>query len=69
VWNPVDEPAFESVLVVIALGQDQRRTVIAHRLQYIVADPSIARLVFHQRSVESLELKTPIGVGQSGGLE
>ena len=65
----LDEPVFKSVQVVIASSVRTRgRTVIAHRLQYVVvADPSIARLVFYQCSVESLELKTPIRVGRSGG--
>ena len=42
---------------------------MVHRLDDVVADPPVARLVFHQLPIERLKLAAPVGIGRTSRLK
>ena len=55
--------------MLVSLRQHQRRPAVAHRLDDVVADAPVARLVVDQLLIERLELHALVGIGSPGRLE
>ena len=53
--------------MVVAFRQYERRAAGAQRLDHVVADPLIARIVGDQLPVQTLELETLVGVRLARG--
>ena len=69
-WRTLcDELALEAVEMVVPLREHERRPPRVHRLDDVVADAPVARVVVHQLLVERLELHALVGVGSSCRLE
>ena len=59
------ELLLETVEMVIALGQYQRRTAVTNRLDNVLADSPTPRLILNQLLIQGLEFYAPIRIRAS----